>query len=193
MNTPGSTEGKREQSPREMSAIVVADIVGSTGVVAEAGDLAFMTVLREFFDRVKRLQAGHQSSWFKTLGDGFMAIFRDGADGFAFALDLQRSMFHEPIRVPSHGGLRLRVGLHVGAILRLKTSYGEDVFGSDVNFAARMTQAAEPGHILVSEPARRALSGKQQLLLRPRAEPLAVKGMPGFHRLSEVDVAGLEA
>ncbi len=65
---------------------------------------------------------------------------------------------------------RMRAGAYGGASHR---TYG--VLGDAVNTAARLMMAAKPGQILVSEEARRSLSGR--FLLEP-LPPVRVKGKP---------------
>jgi class 3 adenylate cyclase len=99
----------------------------------------------------------------KTIGDAYMAIgcvraseeAQDHAHRAAeFALDI-----HDVVTRVSHEldyPLRLRVGLHVGPVIAGvigKKRPAFDCWGEAVNLASRLENRAEPGGILISEPA----------------------------------------
>ena len=76
----------------------------------------------------------------KLLGDGVMFHFPDPAQGVCCGLELVD-------RIPEVGLPRARVGLHSGPVV---FQHG-DYFGRTVNIAARITDHARPGEVLVSD------------------------------------------
>lgn len=89
---------------------------------------------------------------FSTAGDGFGIAFADPADAASAALDLQRRLADS--YWPTSEPLRVRMGLHTGTA----ENRGGDYFGSPVNRAARVTDAAHGGQILCSAATAALLS-----------------------------------
>ena len=88
----------------------------------------------------------------------------------------------------------LGISLHVGAVTVMKTSYGDDVFGTTINVAATLEGQARPGQIVVSDAACRALSPEQQARLGPlenidvtRRRAGSQSGQVVFRRLTVVE------
>jgi adenylate cyclase len=76
----------------------------------------------------------------KLLGDGVMFHFPDPAQGVRCGLELVD-------RLPRVGLPLARVGLHSGPVVFQNGDY----FGRTVNVAARITDYARPGEVLVSD------------------------------------------
>jgi adenylate cyclase len=131
-------------------AILFTDLVGFSSWALEAGDHLTVELLREFGEAVEPPILERRGEVVKRLGDGLMGAFWDApsAAEAAFAA-VERAASIEV------GGYRprLRTGIHVGRPRKL----GGDYFGVDVNIAARLSQAAKPGEILVSGPTLEAL------------------------------------
>ncbi|MDQ6917459.1 MAG: tetratricopeptide repeat protein [Pseudomonadota bacterium] len=90
----------------------------------------------------------------KTTGDGLLASFRDPRDAIASAVEIQCATA-EP---GSTAGLALRVrcGLHAGVV----ESRDGDFFGSPLNRAARIMNAAHGGQVVVSQAAADLARGR---------------------------------
>lgn len=181
------TEERREPAPvPQYLAMIFADLVGTTAFAATLGDLAVAGALQAFFQRVASLQTVHHGRVLKTFGDGFLAIFEDVAHALHFATALQRSLVQEPLLAGQR--MALRVSLHVGAVILMHTSYGDEVFGADVNMAAYLENHAQPGQIVVSDAACQRLSRGQQALLGPCEHvPLKHGGQVAFRRFDVVE------
>ena len=86
----------------------------------------------------------HQGNIVKMTGDGIFAVFADPVDALNAALNLQ-SALADP--TATNGvQMNVRCGLHCGAVERRD----RDVFGTEVNRAARIMSAAHGGQVLVS-------------------------------------------
>jgi len=83
----------------------------------------------------------------KTTGDGIHAAFNDPLDGIRAALKLQQTLADPG--ATAGVALAVRCGLHAGIV----ESRNSDFFGSAVNRAARIMNAAHGGQILVSQTA----------------------------------------
>lgn len=137
---------------RRLAAIVVADVVGYSAMMErdEAGTLSRVFALRtQVFEPAVASGGGHI---IKTTGDGVLAEFPSVVNAVEAAVAVQEGIAEWPdIGEP----LRLRIGIHLGDV----AVRGGDVFGSGVNIAARLEQAAEPGGILISGAVHDQLTG----------------------------------
>jgi len=128
-----------------------ADIVGYTALMRTDQERA-LTALRAlrkdlFFPKTEE----HNGSLVKSMGDGWIAEFPAVVDAVAAAISIQSSLSDNDM-------IKLRVGLHIGDV----SFEGEDVFGDGVNVASRLEELAEPGQVLLSDPAYQTLDAKSQ-------------------------------
>jgi class 3 adenylate cyclase len=128
--------------------IMFTDIVGSTEMTARLGDVAATELVRAHDALVRRALARHKGREVKHLGDGIMAAFDSGAAAVEAARAIQRSF--ETYNRTSTEPLHIRIGLHSGDPVE-DTS---DLFGSTVQLASRLCNAAEADQILVSSCTR---------------------------------------
>jgi adenylate cyclase len=133
-------------------AIVFTDLAGFSSWALEAGDDPAIALLRDVVGAIEPPILARRGEVVKRLGDGLMAAFPDAASAAEAAFEA-----HE--RVSSLAVLNyvpdLRTGIHLGRPRKI----GRDYFGLDVNIAARLAEAAEPGEVLVSDRTLRALDG----------------------------------
>jgi len=79
----------------------------------------------------------------KSTGDGMYAVFADPADGVRAVIDIQAEL-RDPATTAGLP-LMVRCGLHCGEA----EERGDDFFGRTLNRAARITNAAYGGQVLV--------------------------------------------
>ena len=154
------------------ATVLFTDLVGFSSWVLGAGDELGLQLLRAVSAVVEPLITSYRGRLVKRLGDGHMAVFGDPLAGVEAALDM-----HERLTAVSVGGHtpQLRAGLHLGQPRQL----GRDYLGTDVNIAARVSQAAGAGEVLVSgavleaigEPERGALRVKRRRGFRAKGTP----------------------
>ncbi len=120
-----------------------ADLVGYTSASAtmSVGELA--AVLAEFDETVTGVVHRGNGQLVKTLGDEAMFVCESAADACRIALRLVEDFAAGPL--PS-----VRVGLSAGHVL---SAFG-DLYGPDVNLAARLVDSAEASTVVVSEAVR---------------------------------------
>ena len=92
-------------------------------------------------DLVQALVKQFEGGVVDATGDESLSIFPSALRAVDCALALQGAL-------RSHPDLRLRIGIHLGDVLRR----GGEVIGEGVNVAARIRHLAEAGGIVVSEP-----------------------------------------
>ena len=158
--------------------VLFTDVEGSTALTQRLGDARARDLLREHERMVREALKAHGGAEVKTMGDGFMASFSSVTRALECAIAMQRAFAEhndsaqEPIRV--------RVGLNAGEPIAEK----DDLYGTAVNEAARITAAAKGGEILVADVVRQLAKGKD-FLFADRGE-VSLKGFEEPVRLHEV-------
>ena len=117
-----------------------ADLVGYTAFTERAGDEAAADVAVAFQAAAARLSSDLGCEVVKSLGDAVMIHGPNAARVVALALRIARELGDEPWCPP------LRMGVHSGTAVRR----GTDWYGSTVNIAARLADAAREGQVLIS-------------------------------------------
>ena len=125
-----------------MHTFLFADLVGFTALSFEEGDEHAAETATRFQRTVRELAARHGATVVKSLGDGAMVRADDACDAVQLGLDLARLEGLPPVRV----------GVNTGPAVERDGDY----FGSTVNLAARLSQAARGGEVLLTEATRAA-------------------------------------
>jgi adenylate cyclase len=133
----------------ERSAVTVVrtvgfvDLVGYTARAASASVRELTEVLIDFDERTTEIVSDGNGQIVKTLGDEAMFVTEDAADGCLIAAQLVEAFGQG--KLPP-----VRVGLASGELVSV---FG-DLYGPDVNLAARLVRAAAPGTAVVSPTVR---------------------------------------
>jgi class 3 adenylate cyclase len=155
---------------RTMATILFTDIVDSTVLLREAGDVAWKRTLAMHDDVIRNVLAGFGGREIETGGDSFLVIF-DGAErAIRCALALVEAL--AAIRIP------IRVGIHSGEVV----SSGDQVRGVAVHTAARILAEAGAGEVLVSGSTRDLAEGAAELTFDSRGS-YPLKGLEREHEL----------
>jgi adenylate cyclase len=143
-------------------AIGFVDLVGYTEASATMSVRELTATLIEFDDRTASaaLQGGGQIV--KTIGDEAMFVADDSLSACRIGLALVELFGHDAIPP-------VRVGIAAGDVVSV---FG-DVYGPEVNLAARLVATAEPSTVLVSERVAAACAGHIEVEPLP---PLTLKG-----------------
>jgi adenylate cyclase len=150
------------------ASFLFADLCGFTAYTSLHGDELAADLAIEFQERVRELAAEEGCSVVKSIGDAVMVHSGDCRAAARLAcriLALSEAEGFPPIRV----------GLDSGPAVR----HGEDWYGSTVNAAARLTDAATPGELLMTESARSAVAPSASFTLVERGVQ-RLKGMPAL-------------
>lgn len=132
-----------ERSIRKLAAILAADVVGYSRLMAsdEAGTLAALKRHRELiFDPAVAEYGGRIV---KLMGDGALVEFASVVDAVECALAVQRAVHAETAVGPK---VTLRIGINLGDVI----IDGDDIYGDGVNVAARLEPLAAAGGICVA-------------------------------------------
>jgi adenylate cyclase len=124
-------------------AVVFTDLEGFTSFTAANGDDAASRLLTEHLQVAGPVVRSRGGRLVKRLGDGLLLTFPAAEAAVLACLELAETS----------GTLRLRAGIHVGDVVVRR----DDVVGHVVNVAARVTESAKGGQVLVSGDVREAV------------------------------------
>lgn len=144
---------KDDDLPRRLVAIVFADVVGYSRLMAgdEGGTFTRWSAL---YDTVLKPEAGRLGGRIGDLrGDG--AVLEFGS--VARAVDWAAAVHAAATRTGTEAlpPLTLRIAIHMGEVLVSENG----LFGDAVNLAARLQEHAAPGGTVISEAVQQALRG----------------------------------
>ena len=174
-------EAEAEAEPlakEDTHTILFTDVEGSTALTQRLGDAKARQLLRQHERMVREALKSHGGSEVKTMGDGFMASFSSATKALECAIAMQRAFaqHNESAEEP----ILVRIGLNAGEPI----TEDEDLFGTAVNEAARITAAAKGGEILVANVVRELAKGKD-FLFADRGET-SLRGFEDPVRLFDV-------
>ena len=136
-----------QQAQRRLAAVLAADVAGYTRLMRadEEGTMSTWWSYRsEIVDPVIKEYSGRIV---KLTGDGFLAEFVSANNAVQAAYSIQKKIESRIKDIPENRQMRFRIGVNLGDIL----SDDEDIYGDDVNIAARLEGLADPGSILISQ------------------------------------------
>lgn len=126
--------------------VLFTDLEGSTSLLQQSGQAAFMVLLTEHDLIIRRAIVATRGREVKHTGDGIMAAFDDVPDALRASVAIQDG-FDARTESGATPELRVRIGMAAGEPVQ----HNGDLFGSTVNLASRICDAAEARHILVSD------------------------------------------
>lgn len=153
-------------SDRRLAAIVVADVVGFSRMMAddEEGTLSTLRAHRNVLDPVVRNRGGRI---FKTTGDGVIAEFPSATAALEACVEAQAVMAERNETLPESRRMLFRMGINLGDVVRDDSG---DLFGDGVNVAARIEPLAEAGGVALSDAIARAVGGTTDVRLEDMGE-----------------------
>jgi class 3 adenylate cyclase len=153
------------------TAIVFADISGSTKLYVDVGDERAREIVARTLDLWSSLTVEAGGSVIQLRGDGMLCMFPT-VDAALHAVVRMRDLPYQP-------PLSMHAGVHVGAVLH----EAEQLYGDVVNVAARMADVAKKFEIVLTSAAR------QQLSESPRSASMRlIRGVPVKGKTEPMDV-----
>jgi class 3 adenylate cyclase/DNA-binding MarR family transcriptional regulator len=133
---------------RRLAAILCADVAGYSRLMRqdEAATFRLLATHREIADRLITDYGGRIAN---TAGDSILAEFPSAVNALQCSLVIQEKIAAINEWAPQGRRVAFRIGLHVGEVLE----QGGDLFGDDVNVAARMQELAGAGSVCLSNGA----------------------------------------
>lgn len=156
----GQTGGIQVFVEQRWGAMLMVDVVGSTRLMGldEAGTYSrYKSLRRELIDPKI---AEHHVRFVKSTGDGILAEFCSALDAVRCAVHIQQDMVRRSDVEPSNR-IVFRIGLSCGRII----ADHEDIYGYEVNMAARLQALAPPGGIAMSSRVAALIHRRLQLQL----------------------------
>lgn len=174
----GGAEGARKPARTQsgLVTILMTDIGSSTALTQRLGDARAQEVIRDHNEIVRYYLNSNGGTEIKHLGDGIMASFPSAVRAISCAVGIQETIAER--NREKHGEhLGVRIGLNAGEPLVEE----DDLFGTAVQLASRICDAAQPGQVLVSDVVRQLAAGKGyefddegRVALKGFAEPVAL-------------------
>jgi len=171
-----------------LMTLLFTDMVGSTKLKMELGDVAATEILCRHHALVRAILSQHpDAEEISTAGDSFFIVFKNPSDAVAFALQLQAAL-----RVFSREVQRTvqdRIGIHVGEVLveeHQDSRHPKELSGIQVDTCARVMGLCPGGRILLT---RFAFDNARQMLRGQNIEGVgALQWLShGFFELKGVD------
>jgi adenylate cyclase len=131
---------------QENSAVLFADISGSTKLYVTVGDDRAREIVARTLDSWSALTASGGGQVIQLRGDGMLCMFPTVDQALSAAVAMRDLPYVEP--------LSMHAGLHAGPVLR----ESEQLYGDVVNVAARMADIAKKFEIVMTESAQRQLT-----------------------------------
>src|SRR5271154_1371462 len=140
-----AVSGMSTEIERRLTNILSADVFGYSRLMGldEAGTLA---LLNDYKGIRAGLIAQHRGRIVSTAGDGVLAEFPSSVMAVQSAVDIQRQLAERNQKLEPDRQMWFRIGINLGDVIVER----DDIFGDDVNIAARLQSLAEPGGVLLS-------------------------------------------
>jgi adenylate cyclase len=148
------------------TAMCFLDLSGYTRLTDEHGDEEAAALAGRLADIVQLRSRSHGGEVVKWVGDGVMFRFRDPGGAVVSSLDMVEE-------IPAAGLPPAHVGVAAGPVIR----QGGDYYGRTVNLASRISDRAESGQVLVSEPVAEMASVRSVTFVA--IGPVELKGLTG--------------
>jgi len=151
---------------RRLAAILFADVVGSSRLMGrdESGTVA--RLLEHLNERLAPAAARCGGRVIRLTGDGGLVEFGSAVGALRAAIEFQQAIAESNRDLPAEKAIVFRIGIHLGDVI----IEGDDIYGEDVNVAARLEAEAPPGGIVISSAVREAVSGRVKAELHALGE-----------------------
>jgi adenylate cyclase len=173
------------------TAILFADVRGSTALAERLGPAAFAATMNRFYRVATATLTRHEATIDKLIGDEVMAFFVPGFAGPDFkrrAIEAGQALLRG-VGYGAPDGPWLAVGVGIDAGIAYVGNVGPadyldfTALGDPVNTAARIQEAAQPGELLVSEAVFAAVAGygdcaPRRLDVKGKDTALRIRSLP---------------
>ena len=176
-----------EDFERKLTAILSADVVGYSRLMAEDEDGTVRT-LTAYRTEIARLVKEHRGRVVDAPGDNLLAEFPSAVGAIRCASEVQRVVKSRNSGLSADRKMEFRIGVHLGEVM----IEGERIYGDGVNIAARLEGLAEAGGVCISGVVHSQVRNKVELTYEDLGEQ-AVKNIPDPVRVYRVQLNGPRA
>ncbi|MDH5188640.1 MAG: adenylate/guanylate cyclase domain-containing protein, partial [Rhodospirillaceae bacterium] len=183
---------KEPENPERQIVVMFTDIVGSTAMTHEKGNMGAQEIVRAHNKIVREALIKFRGKEIKHTGDGIMASFEDVTDSVNATAHMQRLIQLHNQNDPNTP-LKVKIGTAMGSVVVEEN----DLYGVTVQMAARIVDKAGEGMNLVSDTVYGMLKGGTMQFIK--RGPYLMKGIDGPAYLYEhvwddkADIAALNA
>ncbi|MDH5488853.1 MAG: adenylate/guanylate cyclase domain-containing protein [Rhodospirillaceae bacterium] len=183
---------KEPENPERQIVVMFTDIVGSTAMTHEKGNMGAQEIVRAHNKVVREALIKFRGKEIKHTGDGIMASFEDVTDSVNATAHMQRLIQMHNQNEPNVP-LKVKIGTAMGSVVVEEN----DLYGVTVQMAARIVDRASEGMNLVSDTVYGMLKGGGMQFIK--RGPYLMKGIDGPAYLYEhiwndkADIAALTA
>jgi len=132
---------------RRWGAVLTVDVVEYSRLTFLDPEFAYYLYKSHRNELVDPKLREYRVRFFKSTGDGILAEFETAIDAARCAIDVQTGMIERGRRTAKDSRIVFRMGLSCGPIM----ADAEDIYGHDVNVAARLQAIAPPGGIAMTD------------------------------------------
>ncbi len=169
-----------DKLPRKLAAIFYADVAGYSRLTGEDED-ATHRHLSEYLDLVSNSIKQHQGRVVHYAGDAVLADFNTVTNALECATSIQSDLSNRNQDLPDERKVMFRIGINLGEVIVDR----DDIYGNDVNVAARLESLADAGGVCISDAVRTAIGNKLPLEYEFMGEQ-SVKNIKGPIRAYQV-------
>ncbi len=134
-----------EQHPRRLRAIMFADVVGYSRMMAR-DEVDTSTRISNLMAKFEKLGVAHKGELAQARGDGLFFLFDSVVDAVRLANEVQKQAKEESKSLPDEKKVMLRIGVHMGDVMWVTNQY----VGDSVNIASRIESKAKSGSVCIS-------------------------------------------
>src|SRR5262245_46443995 len=138
-NTPVEGSANLE---RRLAAILCADVQGYSRLMGDDEPATVRTIMA-YRDLMTSRISDHRGRVVDLTGDSLLAEFGSAVDAIECAVMLQQDLATRNAELPEERRMQFRVGINLGEVL----VEGDEIYGDEVNIAARIQALAEAGGI----------------------------------------------
>lgn len=154
-----------EGAKRKMAAIFAADVVGYSKLMAYNEKLTLFR-LKETRKITDKIIGDLNGRIFSTAGDSIMAEFASPVDALETAINIQKEISAKAKEVKDNIAIEFRIGINLGDIM----TQDDNLYGDNVNIAARLESISAPGEITISEKVFQEVEDKVDINFKYQGE-----------------------
>jgi adenylate cyclase len=147
-----------DQLSRKLAAILYADVADYSRLTGDDEDTTHRQ-LSEYLDLLSDSIDQHKGKVVHYAGDAVLADFGTVTNALGCAASIQSDLSNRNQDLPDESKVQFCIGINLGEVIEDRG----DIYGNDVNVAARLESLADAGGVCISEAVRTAIGNKLPL------------------------------